>query len=134
MANISHHSLEKMPLASVDLETTGLKPAQDRICQIGLVDPSDETYRLDLLVDPGIPIPPASTAIHGIDDSMVTGADSFLSPCPNCGGRLATSLIRSYNIGFDLAVLRAEAERHGLEWSAALRALRQAAGDNLPRR
>ena len=109
--------LEKMLLASVDLETTGLKPAQDRICQIGLVDPSDETYRLDLLVDPGIPIPPASTAIHGIDDSMVTGADSFPLALPELRRMVNGRVILGYNIGFDLAVLRAEAERHGLEWS-----------------
>ena len=98
--------LEKMLLASVDLETTGLKPAQDRICQIGLVDPSDETYRLDLLVDPGIPIPPASTAIHGIDDSMVTGADSFPLALPELRRMVNGRVILGYNIGFDLAVLR----------------------------
>ena len=55
MAKSAAIPLEKMPLASVDLETTGLKPAQDRICQIGLVNPSDKPTR-DLLVDPGIPI------------------------------------------------------------------------------
>ena len=38
-------------------------------------------------------------------------------------------VILGYNMGFDLAVLRAEAERHGLEWSWQ-RALRQAVGNN----
>ena len=37
MATLATVPLEKLPLASIDLETTGLNPAQDRICQIGLV-------------------------------------------------------------------------------------------------
>ena len=104
MAKSAAIPLEKMPLASVDLETTGLKPAQDRICQIGLVNPSDTTYTLDLLVDPGIPIPPASTAIHGIDDSMVAGADSFPLALPELRRMVNGRVILGYNIGFDLAV------------------------------
>ena len=78
--------LEKMPLASVDLETTGLKPAQDRICQIGLVNPSDTTYTLDLLVDPGIPIRQLQPLFTASMTAWLRERTASLSPCPNCGG------------------------------------------------
>ncbi|MGC6485614.1 MAG: DUF294 nucleotidyltransferase-like domain-containing protein [Candidatus Puniceispirillales bacterium] len=117
MATLATVPLEQLPLASLDLETTGLKPAQDRICQIGLVDPADESHCLDLLVDPGVPIPPSSTLIHGIDDAMVAGSSPFPLALPELRRMIGTRVILGFNIGFDLAVLTAEAERHGLEWT-----------------
>lgn len=117
MATLATVPLEKLPLASVDLETTGLNPGQDRICQIGFVDPANEDHHLDMLVNPGMPIPASSTLIHGIDDAMVASADRFPLALPELRRQIGSRVILGYNIGFDLAVLAAEAERHGLEWS-----------------
>lgn len=116
MATLATVPLEQLPLASIDLETTGLKPAQDRICQIGLVDPVNESHCLDLLVNPGIPVPESSTLIHGIDDGMVAEASPFPLALPELRRMIGSRVILGYNIGFDLAVLAAESERHGLEW------------------
>ncbi len=41
--------LDNLPLLSLDLETTGLRPKTDRIVQIGAVDPFDGTIQFDLL-------------------------------------------------------------------------------------
>ena len=117
MATLATVPLENLPLASVDLETTGLNPGQDRICQIGLVDPANEHHQLDMLVNPGVTIPPSSTTIHGIDDSMVASADQFPLALPELRRMVGARVILGYNIGFDLAVLSAESERHGLEWT-----------------
>ena len=66
----------------VDTETTGTNPDKDAIIELGMVlfefDPATGTvYKvlgsLDQLEDPGFPIPPDSTAVHGITDEMVTG-------------------------------------------------------------
>lgn len=66
----------------VDTETTGTDAANDSIIELAMVrfayDAKDGrivhiTDVYDSLEDPGIPIPPETTAIHGITDDMVAG-------------------------------------------------------------
>ncbi|MGB7905711.1 MAG: 3'-5' exonuclease [Steroidobacteraceae bacterium] len=68
--------------AIVDTETTGTDSTADKVIELaivvfeychatGTVGLVLETY--DALEDPGMPIPPSSTAIHGITDAMVVG-------------------------------------------------------------
>ena len=66
----------------VDTETTGTNPDQDAIIELGMIlfefDPlTGEAFNIigsfDELEDPGFPIPPESTAVHGITDEMVSG-------------------------------------------------------------
>jgi len=66
----------------VDTETTGVNPDKDAIIELGMVlfefDPeTGRAYRVlgrfDQLEDPGFPVPPESTAVHGISDEMLTG-------------------------------------------------------------
>ncbi len=122
-------SLEKLPVISLDLETTGLRPKTDRVVQIGAADPFDESWQMDMLVNPGIAIPPLSTAIHHISDDDVAAAPQLPSLLPRLREAISAKVVIGYNIGFDLSVLQAEAERHGLEWQPppAL-CLRQLAG------
>lgn len=69
----------KRPLAFFDLETTGTDVAKDRIVEICIIkvmpDGSEETY-LERL-NPTIPIPASSSAIHGITDEDVRHCPSF---------------------------------------------------------
>lgn len=66
----------------VDTETTGLNPDTDAIIELGMVlfefDPeTGRAYKVlesfNQLEYPGFPIPPESTAVHGITDEMVAG-------------------------------------------------------------
>ena len=66
----------------VDTETTGTRRAADQIIELGMVrfdydEGSGAVLRVtqvySALEDPGRPIPPESTAIHGITDEMVAG-------------------------------------------------------------
>jgi DNA polymerase-3 subunit epsilon len=68
--------------AIVDTETTGTDATADKIIELaivvfeychatGAVGRVLDSY--DALEDPGMPIPPSSTAIHGITDEMVAG-------------------------------------------------------------
>ena len=58
-------------LVILDTETTGLyDPA--RIVDIAVTTAAGDVL-LDTLVDPGVPIPPEATAVHGITDADVAG-------------------------------------------------------------
>ncbi|PPK66189.1 3'-5' exonuclease [Actinokineospora auranticolor] len=64
----------------LDTETTGLH-GDVRIVEIAVLDRHGAVL-LDFLVHPGIPIPPDSTAIHGITDTVVAGAPRFAELLP----------------------------------------------------
>jgi DNA polymerase III subunit epsilon len=68
--------------AILDTETTGINPVTDKIIELGIVmveycPDTGQVYRVletyDELEDPGMPIPPDSTKVHGITDDMVSG-------------------------------------------------------------
>lgn len=72
-----------MVLRITDLETTGTDPKIDRICEIASVDlvrTSVDPIEFGIsnpretLINPGIPIPPQSSAVHHILDEDVVGA------------------------------------------------------------
>ena len=69
----------KRPLVFIDLETTGINVASDRIVEISSlkISPNGNEQWMTTLVNPGIPIPPKVTAIHGITDSDVAEAPTF---------------------------------------------------------
>ncbi len=68
--------LDEIVFGIVDLETTGLSAASDRILEIGLVvERARRTLgRFSTLVDPGQPIPALVTRLTGIHDADVAGA------------------------------------------------------------
>lgn len=112
------------PLVFLDLETTGLDPRGDRIVEMSFarVSPAGAVDVLATLVDPGVPVPPASSAVHGIVDADLVGAPTF----PELASRVARHLrgadLAGYNLArFDLPLLRAEMDRAGVcpSWSAA---------------
>jgi DNA polymerase-3 subunit epsilon len=109
--------LEDLPVIVVDTETTGLEVLTDRIVSIGAVCAhGPRLYRsrlLDELIDPGVPIPPASTAVHGITDAMVRDARAFPEVWADFQRLARGRVVVGHNIAFDLTILRAECLRHG---------------------
>ena len=94
--------------AIVDTETTGTDAATDKVIELaivvfeychvsGTVGRVLDTY--DGLEDPGIPIPPASTAIHGITDAMVAG--QRIDDARVAGLLEPVGLVIAHNAGFD---------------------------------
>lgn len=113
-------SLDELPTLIMDTETTGLDARQDRVVSLGAVTAHGTrmylSRMLDDLVDPGVPIPPSSTAVHGITDEMVSGARAFPEVYADFQ-RLATNrVIVGHGVPFDLTVLRAECWRSGRPW------------------
>jgi len=107
------------PLAFFDLETTGKETTKARIIEIGLViikmDGTTEEKRR--LVNPGEPIPPEATAIHGITDHMVAGQPKFKEIAKSLIVTLEGCDLAGYNIDkYDIPVLSEEFARVGIDW------------------
>lgn len=69
----------KNPIVFFDLETTGINIVHDRIVEIAIlkVNPNGSEEMKSYRVNPGIPIPAESSAIHGIYDEDVKDSPPF---------------------------------------------------------
>ncbi|OFZ16903.1 MAG: DNA polymerase III subunit epsilon, partial [Bacteroidetes bacterium RIFCSPHIGHO2_02_FULL_44_7] len=98
-------------LAIFDLEATGLNVTQDRIVEIAIVKIAPDGSRSDFhsRVNPEIPIPAESTAIHGISDADVANSPTFKNLLPELEAFLADADFAGYNSNkFDLPLLAEE--------------------------
>lgn len=104
----------------IDVETTGLSPRAARVCEVAAISfrGPERVGTLAELVNPGIPIPPEVTRIHGITNAMVSGRPSFGGVAPRLLAMLEKSVLVAHNAGFDLSFLRAECGRAGLRFPA----------------
>jgi DNA polymerase-3 subunit epsilon len=105
--------LDRATFVVVDLETTGLRPGSSHICEIGAVRVLELELEEDfeLLVDPGVPIGPAISALTGLRDSDLRGR-----PHPAIAVRrflefAGDAVLVAHNARFDLAFLDRETER-----------------------
>jgi DNA polymerase-3 subunit epsilon len=106
------------PLCVFDLEATGVDPANDRIVDISIVrrEPDGAETSLSSLVDPQVPIPPESTAIHKITDAMVSGQPTLKELVPRILTILDGADLCGYNLlKYDVPLLAAEFKRAGFD-------------------
>lgn len=104
------------PLMFFDLETTGTNPLQDRIVEISTlkVYPDGREEEYSTRVNPGIPIPPETTAVHHISDADVIDMPTFAQIADTLLSIFADCDIAGYNSNkFDVPLLMAEFERVG---------------------
>jgi len=125
-SGLSGLPLAAVPIVALDCETTGLDVKTDRIVEIAAVrlgeadgggQKTGQNHYVSL-VSPGVPIPPASTAIHGITDDDVAAAGTFPQAMAGLAAWAGPSVVVGYAIGFDLTVLANEHRRHGMKWTA----------------
>jgi DNA polymerase-3 subunit epsilon len=106
------------PLAFIDLETTGVSLSTDRIVELAIVKLMPDETRLvkRKLINPQIPIPEASSAIHGITDEMVKDALTFKQAGNEIKQFLENCDLGGYNSNrFDIPILMEEFLRAGME-------------------
>ena len=106
------------PLAFLDLETTGVNLASDRIIEIAIIKlmPDGERVRKRKLINPGVPIPKQSSDIHGITDEMVKDAPTFKQVGNEIKQFLENCDLAGYNSNrFDIPMLMEEFLRADLD-------------------
>ncbi len=104
------------PLCVFDLETTGLKLGSDRIIEIAIIKalPDGKTEEFYQRVNPGIPIPPESSAVHHIYDADVALEPTFKEIAPRLLQFLGNSDLGGFNSNkFDVPMLVEEFLRVG---------------------
>ena len=108
--------IEDVPLAVVDVETTGLDPQTgDRVCEIAVlrVDPGEEPRLWVSLVNPERPISPGAYAVNRIEDQEVADAPPFGTLIAQINAALDGAVLVVHNVPFDVGFLRAEYRRAG---------------------
>ncbi|MEZ4459548.1 MAG: 3'-5' exonuclease [bacterium] len=107
-----------LPLAVIDVETTGLDAATDRVMEIAIIrfEGGQVVDRYGQLVHPGIPIPEDSTRITGIKDEDVKDAPRFEEIADEVFSRLQGVGLVAYNLAFDRGFIKAELQRCGMAW------------------
>ena len=124
------------PLALFDLETTGINIASDRIVQIAVLkifppttgtrlpDGQGSDERFVTLVNPTIPIPKATSEIHGIYDEDVKDKATFQAIAPDLAEFLNDCDLGGYNSNkFDIPLLMEEFLRAEVEFEMTGRKL-----------
>jgi DNA polymerase III epsilon subunit-like protein len=113
-----------LPLAFVDLETTGGSTEQDRITEVYvyLQVPGEEPQEFHSLVNPGRPIPWRIVQLTGITDEMVRGAPLFGEIARDVERLLRDAVVVQHSSSwFDVRFLEAELQRAEIEWAPAAR-------------
>ncbi len=108
------------PIAFIDLETTGINITTDRIVELAIVKISPDGTKLvkRKLINPLMPIPESSSAIHGITDEMVKDAPSFKQISNEVKQFIEGADLGGYNSNrFDIPMLLEEFLRAGIEYS-----------------
>ncbi len=105
------------PIVCFDLETTGVDPATDRIVQISVlrVEPDGSRQVRTRKINPGRPIPPEATAVHGIRDEDVADAPTFRRIAKGLLDLLDGADLAGFNVSrFDIPLLDREFRDCGL--------------------
>jgi DNA polymerase III epsilon subunit family exonuclease len=109
------HALAAPGFVAIDLETTGLNPRHAAVVAVAAVPyvAGRPQPGFAALVNPGRPIPPASTAIHGITDAMVREAPAIGELLPALERIWGGRILVGHNVGFDVTILNRELRGHG---------------------
>ena len=97
----------ELPVALVDVETTGRDASVDRVIEVGIaVARNGEIIaRYNWLVNPGIPIPDEARAVHHISDDDVKDSPRFETIAHEVSAALTGCIPAAYNAAFDRAFL-----------------------------
>ena len=114
----------KNPLVFFDLETTGINITRDRIVEISLlkVHPNGKEESKTRRINPEMPIPPESTAIHGITVEDVKDCPTFKQVAKSLAEMLEGCDMAGFNSSrFDVPMITEEFLRAGVDFDTSKR-------------
>jgi DNA polymerase III epsilon subunit family exonuclease len=120
--------LSEIPLAIVDVETTGASADfGHRVIEMGIarVEHGRVVSEYERLLDPLRKISAGVTALTGITQAMVAGQPTFADELPRMLDLLRGAIVIGHNVRFDLGFLRKEFRRARCD-------LVQSLGDSVP--
>lgn len=109
----------KRPICFFDLETTGINITKDRIVEISIlkVHPNGKEERHTWRVNPTIPIPPETTAVHGISDADVADKPTFNQLAKEVHNLIKDADLAGFNSNrFDIPLLAEELLRAEIDF------------------
>ncbi len=108
-----------LPIAAVDVETTGLSADDNHIIEVAIVHmcAGEVQDRYCTLVNPKTPIGKDSTRITGITDADVANAPTFPKIAKEVASRLSGRAVLAYNLAFDRGFLERALTAAGESWS-----------------
>lgn len=112
----------RKPLVVLDLETTGVNIACDRIVEFSAlkVSPGGAEEWLTLRINPGIPISPEATRIHGISDADVANEPHFKDVARRIAAFIEGCDLAGFNsMKFDIPILCEEFLRVDVDFNPA---------------
>jgi len=112
----------RKPLVILDLETTGVSIAYDRIVEFSAlkVSPGGAEEWLTMRINPGIPISPEATRIHGITDADVANEPHFKDVARKIAAFLEGCDLAGFNsMKFDIPILCEEFLRVNVDFNPA---------------
>ena len=112
----------RKPLIVLDLETTGVSIASDRIVEFSAlkVSPGGAEEWLSMRLNPGIPISPEATRVHGITDADVANEPHFRDVARRIAAFLEGCDLAGFNsMKFDIPILCEEFLRVNVDFNPA---------------
>lgn len=107
-----------------DIESTGLNPRTDRIIELSVIrlEPDGRRREKTWLLDPGVPIPLETIAVHGITDDMVKGCPTFAEAAGEILAFFRGCDLGGFGIGhLDIPLLEEEFARVNMYFNAQAR-------------
>ena len=108
------------PLAFIDLETTGLNTATDRIVEIAVLKiyPDERSEILVQRINPEIPVSEESIGIHGITNEDLADQPTFDKVAKTINNFIGNADLAGFNIiRFDLPMLMEEFMRNSIDFN-----------------
>jgi len=116
-------SLAEIPIAVVDVETTGASAAfGDRVIEVGVarIESGRIAREYQQLINPLRRISAGVIALTGITPEMVAGQPTFQQQLPRLVEALGGAIVLGHNVRFDLSFLTREFRRASADMEAVL--------------
>ena len=109
--------LNRAKYVVLDLETTGLNCAYNRIIEFGAVKVENGivTEEMDILINPEIPLPRKIVEITKITDKMLANQPTIVEALPKILNFIGDAILVTHNADFDFSFLQHALKDHGFE-------------------